>query len=487
MNKNFLTLSLILIYSFSANAQEFSLFEIVELAKSRSIAYKQAETRKKNRYWQYRVFKSNYNPQLYLNGTLPNYTRRFNPITQPDGSILFQPVSYSLAEARLGIQQSLSATGANFFLNSNLNRYDDYARDEEFTQYSGDLVELGIQQPIFRFNQLKWDKKIEPLKYEESKREYAEELEDLSLVATDLFFDLMIAQVSYEISLKNLANNDTIFQIGKGRFNLGTIPENQLLQLELTLLNSQQSVEQAKLDMETSRLRLRSFLGLIKYDDITLELPESIPTFTVEMDQALDLANQNRSDALSFERRLLEANRDVAKAKGDNGLNLDFTSTFGYTNRGSTVSEVYNNPQNQLTVNLGFAIPIIDWGRSKSRIETAVANQELTNYIVEQEKMNFEQEVFTVVSQLEMLRNKVRITNKADQVAQSRYEISKNRYLIGKIDITDLNIALQEKDNAKRDYIQSLRDFWNTYYNIRKLTLFDFENGLQLYNPELTQ
>jgi outer membrane protein len=67
-----------------------------------------------------------------------------------------------------------------------------------------------------------------------------------------------------------------------------------------------------------------------------------------------------------------------------------------------------------------------------------------------------------------MLKDQLKITRKSDEVAQKRYDISKNSYLIGKIDITNLNIALQEKDKAKRDYVKSLNDFWVAYYTLRK-------------------
>ena len=482
MNK-LIALALLFLFSYTQlEAQEFTLDQIVEYAKSRSISFKQAQTRRKNGYWQFRVYKSNYIPQLTLNGILPNYQRQFNPVTQPDGTIVFRPVEQSLSNVNLGISQSVGLTGAEVYLGSGLERYDDYSSD--LGQWRSDIFQLGLVQPIFSFNELKWDRRIEPLRYEEVKRGYVEDLEDISLQATRIFFDLLLAQKSLEIASLNLSNSDTIYQIGQGRYNLGTIAENQLLQLELTKLNAEQAVSQAELDIETNLLRLKSFLGITQYDDIELVIPEIIPDFDIQVGRALEEANKNRSEVIAFRRRQLEARQELARARGETGLNMDLTASFGVTNSGIELQDTYADPRNQLAVQLGFQIPILDWGRTKSRLETARAFQELTNYTVEQEKMNFEQEVFTLVKQLEMLRNKVRISRKADEVAQNRFDISKNRYLIGKISITDLNIALQEKDQAKREYVQSLRDFWTTYYQVRRITLYDFENDLPLYVPQ---
>ena len=129
-------------------------------------------------------------------------------------------------------------------------------------------------------------------------------------------------------------------------------------------------------------------------------------------------------------------------------------------------------------------MPVLDWGRNKARMRIATANQQLTNYVINQERQNFEQEIITKVRQLEVLRSQIEISRKSDEVAQERYLVAQNRYLIGKIDITNLNIALNEKDQAKRSYLTALRDFWIAHYELRGLTLFDFQNGILLFKEE---
>lgn len=119
----------------------------------------------------------------------------------------------------------------------------------------------------------------------------------------------------------------------------------------------------------------------------------------------------------------------------------------------------------------------MDWGRTKSRRETALAEQQLAQYQVEQDRLDFENEIQTQVTLLEMFRTQVLLTAEADQIAAERYEIAQNRYILGDLSITDLSIALQEKDRAKRDYVLALWDFWAAYYNLRKLTLYDFEKN----------
>src|SRR5690606_18297230 len=137
-------------------------------------------------------------------------------------------------------------------------------------------------------------------------------------------------------------------------------------------------------------------------------------------------------------------------------------------------------PQDREFVELQFTLPIMTWGRNKARTEVARANQEFAQQSVEQDKLTFEQEIFTQVTLLQMLQKQVKLTNLADQIAANRYQIAQDRFILSNLSVTDLGIAMQEKDRAKRDYILALRDYWQTYYTLRLLTLYDFEKDQKI-------
>ena len=488
MNKNLTAGSLFLItffLSLSSSAQQrFTLEDIIQRAKNQSPSSKWAETRKENRFWSYRSFRTNYNPQLRLEGQLPVYYKSVRQVGQPDGTYNYTPVQQTNNEVTLGLRQPLPFSGGIISANSGLGFFKDY-NDEtpQAEQWSGSVFNIALNQPIFAFNQYRWDKKIEPLVYEESKREYVEEMEDIAGTAVQRFFNVLEQQINHQMASFNLANNDTIYKIEQGRYNIGTTSLDKLLQVELQLLNSRQQVAQASLDLETARLQLRSFIGLNDGEQFQLVLPEEIPQFSVSVDEALEYAKQYRADYIGFKRRRLQGEESVAQARGRR-FQVDARAAYGLNNNGLILPDVYSNPTEQQQFSLGFSIPVLDWGRNKAMMQTAIATKKLTDFQIAQDEVNFEQEVMTQVRQFEMLRLQLEITKKSDEVAAERYNVSQNRYLIGKIDITNLNLALNEKDDAKRRYIQALRDFWFAYYNLRQLTLYDFAARKLLYNPE---
>jgi outer membrane protein TolC len=468
----------------SFGQQAFTLEQIITRAKGNSPAAKREETRKENRYWQYRYFKSNYNPQLRLQGTLPVYYKSVRQIQQQDGTFKYLPVEQTNNGVALGLEQPIPWTGGTISANTSLNYFRDFNAEQAFAeQWSGTVMNVALSQPLFSFNSLRWDRMTEPLRYEESKRDYVEQMEAIAREAANMFFNVLQAQVALQIARFNLANNDTIFKIEQGRYNIGTTSKDKLLQVELQLLRSRQGVSEANLALETTRLQLRSFIGLNDGESFELVLPEEIPQFQVTVDEALDFAKKNRADYVSFQRRRIEAERDVAEAKGRR-YPTTLTAAYGLNNNGVMMGDVYQNPLQQQQFNLAFSVPVLDWGRNKSLLKTAVANKKLNDFVIAQEEVNFEQEIMTKVRQFEMLKLQIEITKKSDEVAAERYNVAQNRYLIGKIDITDLNIALNEKDQAKTSYISSLQSFWTAYYDLRALTLYDFANRQLLYTPE---
>lgn len=464
--------------------QTFTLDEIIARAKANSPFAKREETRKENGYWQYRYYKTNFNPQLRLEGDLPVYYRSVRQVPQQDGTYRYLPVEQTNNSVTLGLLQPIPWTGGTISANSGLGYFKDYNDTSPLReQWSGTVMNVALSQPLFSFNSLRWDKRTEPLRYEESKREYVEQMESLSRQASDIFFNVLQAQIAMQIAKFNLANNDTIYKIEQGRYNIGTTSRDKLLQVELQLLRSRQGVSEANLALETSRLQLRSFIGLNDGEDFVLVLPETIPQFQVPLEDALSYAKENRADYIAFQRRRIEADREVAEARGRR-YPTTLTAAYGLNNNGLQVGDVYQDPTQQQQFNLSFSIPVLDWGRNKSFMKTALANKKLNDYVIAQDEVNFEQEVITRVRQFDMLRLQIEITRKSDEVAAERYNVAQNRYLIGKIDITDLNIALREKDEARTSYISSLKAFWNAYYDLRALTLYDFANGQLLYKPE---
>jgi len=327
---------------------------------------------------------------------------------------------------------------------------------------------------------MQWDREAEKLRNERASRELAQALEECAIDITNKFFDMLLASMASTNAALNLATNDTLYVISRGRFNVGRIAENDLLQSELAYLNAQTQLENAGVELQRTHENLRVALGFGPETRLSLVMPAVISVHRVDPDEALVYARQNRTDMLDFDLQLLSAERNVAQARSENSFNAIMTASMGYNQRAPILRDAYSDLLNSQLFNVGFSVPIFRWGAGSEAVDAALAERKHTETSVNQQRHDFEQEVRYQVSRLNLLAKQVAVAAKSDTIAQRRFEVSKDRYLIGKIDIPNLFLAQSEKDNAIRANIQTMWNYWVAYFRVRSLTLHDFERGSSL-------
>ena len=239
---------------------KYTLDDVIRIAQDKSPDAEMARHRYRSSYWGYRSFRATYLPGLKIDATLPNINRSINAVPSQDGSTVYTPQSLANYSVNMTLSQKVGFSGGEVFLSSGLQRMDNYFQDTSVTQYLTSIISIGFTQPIFTYNPYKWDKKIEPMKFQEAQRLYIETREDVAIKAVDRFFSLLLAQIEVDIASTNEANYDTLYKIARGRFNLGKIAENELLQLELNLLQSRSAVEDARLNYDNMLFEFKSFL-----------------------------------------------------------------------------------------------------------------------------------------------------------------------------------------------------------------------------------
>ena len=67
-----------------------------------------------------------------------------------------------------------------------------------------------------------------------------------------------------------------------------------------------------------------------------------------------------------------------------------------------------------------------------------------------------------------------RISARNDSIAKLRYDITMERFKNGSITVTELNTAQSEKDAAVKRYISDLNNYWEYFYALRKISLYDY-------------
>src|SRR5690554_169111 len=455
---------------------ELSLDDVIELAGKQSLYSFRIKNMYLSSYWEFRSFRANRLPSLILNTTPIDFDRSVASLQDSEG---YRERNMFTSDASLSVRQNVPWTGGVFDVTSSLSRVQDL--DSDVVQYRSTPVSIGFTQSINGYNQLRWESRIEPLKFEQAKLQYLQSRESLAITATNQFFAVASSEIDRRIAEINYANADTLYRIGKGRFEIGTVTQDELLDLELGLLNARLELSRSEVDLRQANASLSSFLGL--GDDVWVKciVPAEIPELQVEVDRALSLALENNPDILSYERQLLEAAKSVKQTRANNGVSANIRANLGVNRTASDIDLAYQSPfLEQQQVMLGLSVPIMDWGVRKGRVEMARSNQEVIEAEVNQSLIDFEQEAINTFLDFNLQEEQVAIAAKADTIAQLGFDVTMQRFLIDKVDVIRLNSARTSLDAAKRNYINALRRYWTSYYGIRQLTLHDFESDRPL-------
>ena len=478
--KNLIFFLILLLCVPSVRGQEahiicLSLEEAMARARLNSVDAEVALNELKRSYWAYRAYKAELLPELTLSAKVPGYYRQYSPYMNDEGSYSFVRNNYLQMNGNLALSQNIWLTGGSFSVNTSLDYYRQLGTGS-YNRFMSIPVALTLNQPIFGVNNLKWDRKIEPIRYEEAKAAFMSASEGAALTAIQYYFSLLMARENLNIAFQNLEYAEKLYEVAKEKREMGRISKNDLLQMELNLLDARSELTDCESSFKSSMFQLRSFLDFDTDIEISPEIPVDIPYVEISYNDALEKALANNSFSKEMQRLQLEAAYGVAKAKGAQ-REINLFAQIGYTGADHRFTGSYNNLNSNQIVEIGFEIPLVDWGRRKGLVKVAESNRKLVESQVRQENMNFQQNLFILVERYGNQLSQLRTSKRADEIAGQRYATNVETYLVGMISTLDLNDSRNKKDEARREYVNELYLFWLYYYQIRSLTLWDYQGN----------
>ncbi|MEL6141413.1 MAG: TolC family protein, partial [Bacteroidota bacterium] len=449
------------------------LEELCSLAESRTLSVLQAERNQQLAALDLGIYRSQTKPRLDLFANLPNYFSSFNETVQPDGTVAFRPVTINNSFAQLQLSQAIVATGGTLSLSTNLQRFDDFEND--LSNYNGSPIRLRLVQPIFGFNRWKWDRQILPAAAEENEAIYRAQIQEARQQATRLFFQLLVAEQDRLIAQGNQAANDRLYKIAQERFELGKINRGDLVQLELELAASEQNLIRADRAVANASLAIYSLLGETYTGARLVPTQPGLATgsLNVNVADALKKSLTRRPEVLTNARRLLEARRDVEQTKRNFGPQINLTASVGLVRSDPKLEPIYSDPQTEQVLSLNLSVPIVDWGERKQVIKQNETQLEFVMTQNERDIRDLESQVNLVVNQWNALGDELALADRIRTLAEERFRISSESYLLGSIPLTELTLAQQNRDQLARAYLNTLQTYWLTYSELQRLMVLE--------------
>jgi outer membrane protein TolC len=209
-----------------------------------------------------------------LSGTLPSYNKRYSSYQQASGEMSFVHNDYLGLNGALNITQKLWPTGGTLSVESSL----DYLHQSGSNMSSqNQLMSLPVavtfSQPLFGVNYLKWNRRIEPMRYREAQARFLTETEQVAMQAISLYFNLLLAGEQVNIARQNLQTAEKLYEVAQAKRNMGTSSQNDVLQLRLDVLSARSALTNSVSAQQASQFALRSFLDVEV--DIAVTVPEA--------------------------------------------------------------------------------------------------------------------------------------------------------------------------------------------------------------------
>jgi outer membrane protein TolC len=454
--------------------KSLTLQQAITVAKDSSLNSFVAKNLYLSGYWQYRTYKAERLPSMNMDMTPFSYNQNFIKRYDSENNVDVYKSQQSLySYANLSLKQNVDITGGSFYIDTELGYLLNMGLGRQ-EQFSSVPFRFGYSQALFGFNSFKWAKKLEPVRYEKAKKNLIYNLEEISEQTSAYFFDLELSQKLFDLAQQNVANSDTLYQIGMERYKIGTISQSDLLTLKLETINSKNDVENANINLKKSTFTLASYLRLDREIEFKLQLPTKTLNILISADDVISKAKENNPTFPALKENKLSAQQNYEQTLKESRFSASLSASVGFNQVASDLSDAYRKPLQQDMVSINLKVPLVDWGVRKGKVNIARQNLNAVNITAKQTEQTFEQDLLMTVYEFNLRQSQIQSAEEAKGIAELAYNKTKQLFFIGKTDVNGVNMAISRQIEAERNYISALKNYWLSYYKIRKLTLYDF-------------
>lgn len=428
-------------------------------------------------YWQYRSYRASFLPFLTLSADLGGLNRSMVILQDYHTGSLAYRTNWSLTnDIQLSLSQNVPLTGGTISLSANLSRLDQYEPDRSVTFFSQPLF-ISYSQSIGGFNSFKWSRRIMPEQHELSRREYVENMEKLKATVVSAYWNYVSMSDSYERCLEDYAESRRQFALAKRRYSTGRASRTSLQQLEFKLVDDSMTVASRYLDMQMAHDALCSHLGIDDGNELVLSPEFHVPELNLEYYDVMEKALANSSFNISAQIQLMQADENVSRAKAAAGFHSSVNLRVGLSGTDNSFKSSIDRLQDQEIVSVSVSLPVVDWGEGKAQLRMSKAQAGMVKSQQEQALADFRRELSLMVMEFNNLGTLCRLSGRAYELAVDNYSDALDEFSEGKLTVTELSQIRGTRDSARMSYIGNVSRFWQQYYQLRSITLWDYIDG----------
>ena len=283
---------------------------------------------------------------------------------------------------------------------------------------------------------------------------------DLVNQVTKAYYQLMLAQDSYNVLMENYKLAEENFNIVNAKFIQGSVSEYDKISAEVQKNNAWPSVISGRNAVEIAKLQLKVLMGITA--DVNLVIDDNLKNHEAEMSkdaagQAIDLNNNSSLKAIDLQAQLLRKQRNLLKTGFMPTLALSGTLQYQslYNEDWKVMDYTWGNSS---SVALSLSIPLFQASNFTKLKSNKIQQRQLAETRINTERMlnmqaqSYIDNMTKSAEQLESNKTAVELAKKGLQISQKRYDVGKGTIL----ELTNSQVSLT---NVQLSYNNTIYDY----------------------------
>ena len=282
---------------------------------------------------------------------------------------------------------------------------------------------------------------------------------DMINQVTKAFYQLMLAQDSYNVLQENYKLAETNFDIVNKMFEQGLVSEYDKISAEVQKNNAWPSVVSGQNAVELARLQLKVLMGITA--DVTLVVNDNLANYETEManvaDKEIDLSNNSSLRQIDMQTNMIGRQRKILKSAFIPTIAL--VGSYQLQSISNTNWNIANyNWSNAASLALSVSIPIY-----KAKNFTSLKSNEIQLFQLAETRNNTESmlkmQAQSFIDNMTTSSEQLSSNKEAVRLAEKGLEISQKRYDIGNGTILELTNSQVQLTNTRLSYNNTIYDY----------------------------
>ena len=280
---------------------------------------------------------------------------------------------------------------------------------------------------------------------------------DLALQVKQAYFSVLLAQKQTEVADQAIKQLEAQVDVAKNFFEVGMIPKNDLLQVEVELANAVQVKVNAENSVSLAKARLNTLLRQNIETPLELEDVKGFEAQEPGLEPSLAAALAERAEMKQAQLGVEAAQRQVELAQADYYPEVALVGSYARSGDTPIVdgSDVDDDPTD-MSLTLALNWTIWDWNARGQRVGAKKSGVIKARHVLNQIRDGVILEVKQALLNLASTRKNIEVNKKATEQAQESLRMSQERYQEQVTTSTEVLDAQTRLSQARANYYAAL-------------------------------